>query len=151
MSETKATLADCAEGRAFKEQVRQRVEMETEYEALGLRALACKHWRWMSGMLGLSIQSSSRSIWIRVVDPPNDDTAECWPDFRDPATLGCLLALVREASNDPEAHAEVLSSYRGVWICYFARDTRAKEGKSEAEVLVAALEAASQPLDLKDK
>lgn len=99
MSEDKAKLNDSTEGMAFKEQVRQRVEIETMYEALDVRATGCTHWRWMMGMLGLSIQSSSRSIWIRVVDPPNDDTSECWPDLRDPATVGCLLSLVRETWN----------------------------------------------------
>lgn len=116
------------------------------WEALGLRALACKHWRWMPGMLGLSMQSSSRSIWIRVVDPPNDDTTECWPDFTDPATLGCLLALVREAHNAPAAY--LMGSVSKKWVVHHFAEPEGywkpltKWQPTEAEALVAALEAA---------
>lgn len=155
MSKDKAKLNDSAEGRAFVEQVRQREAVETVYEALGVRALACKGWRWREGMLGLSVKSSSRSIWIRVVDPPNDDTNECWPDFRDPATLGCLLALVREAWNDPTLGVSAARGGRsgrpaGCWHFHGRKPHRRGFGRrftgdfffAEASALVAALEAA---------
>jgi hypothetical protein len=67
-------------------------------------AVACKAWRWMPGMLldgGLRIvgfcpegfayghsATAGHRVWI-------DEQA--MPDLADPATLGCLLALVREA------------------------------------------------------
>jgi len=70
------------------------------------------------------------------------------PDLTDPATLGCLLHLVREAHDEPEAHARC-----GWW--YGSLTWRVVEGESgtdehgittghdtEAEALVAALEAA---------
>jgi hypothetical protein len=62
------------------------------------------------------------------------------PDLTDPATLGCLLALVREAHAVPFLHVSVKISrehgyqfdchphHRGQWV------------DSEAEALVAALE-----------
>ena len=136
--------------RAFREEVRSARESSerlTKLEALGTRALACRHWRWMPGMLGLSTHSSSRSIWIRIVDPPQDDTSECWPDLSDPATLGCLLALVREAWSIPSLYVrlnpygtdKVQLTWRGPGSTTILALANAE---TEAEALVKALEAA---------
>jgi hypothetical protein len=69
------------------------------------------------------------------------------PDLTDPATLGCLLVLVREAWGDP--HVYVLScasdwftvcspnAEGGKWLAHPPID-----GSTEAEALIAALEAA---------
>ena len=142
--------------------VKEGSERLARLEALGQRAVACKGFRWTAGMLGLSDHSSSRSIWIRVVDPPQDDTSECWPDLSDPATVGCLLALVREAWHSPSLHTrigvdgwEVRDTYCTVVddkpatiVC--GLDWKSRSGAidpnephaSEIEALVAALEAA---------
>lgn len=82
--------------------------------------------------------------WYRLTDgdgygmpfkhvPPNPRDA--WPDLTDPATLGCLLALVREALDIPYLCTSV--SPEGRWWVdgYSLHDT-------EAEALIAALEAA---------
>ena len=61
------------------------------------------------------------------------------PDLTDPATLGCLLALVREAWVDPNAHT---MPYYGRWAVFLSSDQDAGDGSTEAEALVAALEAA---------
>ena len=71
-------------------------------EELAKRAVACKHWRWMPGMLD--------AVFGRVVAVYEDEIvfADCRvaafakvqpdsPDVDDHATIGCLLALVREA------------------------------------------------------
>jgi hypothetical protein len=91
--------------------------MTPELEALGRRAVACAGWRWMPGMLrtdgGRVVGSDGARLFIcqRTLSPdadgqmwpdlvlwPADDGA---PDISDPATLGCLLALVEEAAGGP--------------------------------------------------
>ena len=115
--------------------------MNKEIEALAFRAIACPRWRWLPGMLALSYP---RSIWIRIVNPPTDDTSECFPDLSDPATLGALLALVREGFG-PTFHLIPL----GGWLAQGARLPNGATVNlgicepSEAAALVAALEAAS--------
>lgn len=148
--------------------------MTEEQLALARRAVACKGWRWMPGMAiaemglgctsGLFICDHGRVLDVRDDDgmqmvsaseyPYDDDgipeyrwaDATHVPDLTDPATLGCLLALVREAwnadwiyvvcdqMNDPEDGGYL-------WrVCVpWASDIVAP---TEAEALVAALEAA---------
>ena len=136
-------------------------------EQLACRAVACKRWRWIPGMLahtGLRIvrhdsdgylvgyfanhayiSTCINDVWT---DAP-DNTVDCLPDFRDPATMGCLLALVREAWG-PEATVSVNIS--GFWAVGGARIQTGKSAghtinlgiwkATEVEALVAALEAA---------
>ena len=63
------------------------------------------------------------------------------PDLTDPATLGCLLALVREACGDPLAYT---MAYYGRWTLCSDRyeEIDPGDGATEAEALIAALEAA---------
>ena len=70
-------------------------------EELARRAVACKGWRWMPGMLTVSrmrVTGSDRTDVLalrgREVLPVGPHSL---PDLDDPATLGCLLKLVREA------------------------------------------------------
>jgi len=124
----------------------------TDLEILGRRLVACRHFRPMRGMRDLQGRTWDEALlwrWSNEFDVP---------DLSDPATLGCLLALVREALNVPTAH--VLPSL-GAW--YIERDAQdgsednewlhvdgvwgcgsaaVIETKTEAEALVAALEAA---------
>ena len=91
---------------------------------------------------------------VRDHDP---DTPACLgglsvPDLTDPATVGCLLALVRSAYSDPWFYVRPSHTYRpdGVlgWECFGylpGRDGGSWRGSgyaSEVEALVAALEAA---------
>lgn len=64
----------------------------TDLESLARRAVACPRWKWMQGMRSLS------GLRLLSRDPLTIGSSAL-PDFTDPATLGCLLALVREAWN----------------------------------------------------
>jgi hypothetical protein len=61
------------------------------------------------------------------------------PDLTDPATIGCLLALVREAWGDPCMY---LAPADGWYVGKGGRDSMAGKGQTEAAALVASLEAA---------
>jgi hypothetical protein len=123
----------------LRERVREVMVREAWKETLGQRAVACKGWKWKQGMLGLS---RVRGIWIRVVDPPCDDTSGCFPDLSDPATLGCLLALVREVWND--SSVGIFRSALGQEWCVLIQKggLQGFHAPTEAAALVAALEAA---------
>lgn len=134
--------------------------MTPEFEALARRAVACKGWRWMAGMLAVRVGTSlggTLGRGHRVVrgatpdralsvircdgDAFRADSVDFAPDFADPATLGCLLALVREAHGSPLLRVE---GFPDGWRT--VRSDRAPYivglGPTEAAALVAALEAA---------
>jgi len=104
---------------------------------LAKRAVACRHWRWMEGM---KVVAGPR-LW-RDLDGPFD----AWPDLDDPATLGCLLELVRDkwmengriwlSWDEPfwKIHPEIGGAF---WPDYLYGDFT-----SEQEALIVALEAA---------
>lgn len=74
--------------------------------------------------------------------------ADALPDLEDPATLGCLLELVRRAVSDPNAYVDYSFSeptwYVNARYEYEGRDVLGvfAQADTEAEALVAALEAA---------
>ena len=123
---------------------------------LARRAVACRHWRWLPGMRCLdgsrmlragSDLSGPYQAWSDehydacACKMRPEETRDDLPDLSDPATLGALLALVREAG----AYIRHLSmlpmgcTVNVAWpdgrICDYHRETL-------AEALVAALEAA---------
>jgi hypothetical protein len=120
--------------------------MNSKNMELGLRAIGCEGWKWMSGM--------------NAVIPPHDDVCgysyrltetsrvnfgKAYPDLEDPATLGCLLSLVRKAWGPvvfvfPDTgwyvqRAKLPNGGGGISLGICAN--------SEAEALVMALEAAN--------
>lgn len=136
--------------------------MTPELEALAFRAVACPRWRWMSGMLRTGgtrlCKYDGRGRWTAL-----KGKAICYvftgiPDLTDPATLGCLLALVREVYGSPSLYCRLSSTTRAsdgirAWeVIGWLDPSRSPNGRggsfrgwgyaSEAEALVATLEAA---------
>lgn len=118
--------------------------MDNRLLALGRRAIACRGWRWMEGIKYEAYDSAtSRIVALRVILEGSTAPHECIPDLSDPATLGCLEALVTLAND-------------GKCICYKCGDfdcaywkVETPAGKwnqynveSYADALVCALEAA---------
>lgn len=102
---------ELAEARAY---IRRRILAEeparktvvghvTNAYELGRRAVACKHFYWVPGML---LSNGRRvGVWVPGTVCGSSETetpydAIVLPDLSDPATLGCLLHLVREAWPD---------------------------------------------------
>lgn len=103
---------------------------------LGKRAVACRRWRWMPGMADL---------WGgRMREGDGLDRMHALPDLTDPATLGCLLALVREAWGDPGMFVRPRGSkMRPDWAVFTGQNSDLVcAASAEAEALVAAWEAA---------
>lgn len=120
--------------------------------ALGKRAVACKGFRWLRGMLRQDdYRYVSSGVWARWSDVHSLTTAlhspDQWPDLTDSATRGCLLTLVREAWG---------GDFEQVWLEWYpplsrwgiqgghagTRSVLLASGPTEAEALVAALETA---------
>jgi len=129
-----------------------------DHISLGRRLVACKNFRPMRGMRDVQGRSWDDSLlwrWNSAIDVP---------DLRDPATVGCLLALVRAAHGAPSVtfegrtYSSVLhvvcfggmyyvkrdcgdgdeDLYEdGLWSQNYRRDAYSIERASEAEALVA--------------
>ena len=113
--------------------------MTADTEALARRAVACKGWRWVPGMLGAG-------TGLRL-----DELTQHWeaeiPDLSDPCTLGGLTALLAEAYGVTLDDVHVVRTTGMVWSVWIFRadDSSyrvATHEPSRAEALVAALEAA---------
>ena len=124
-----------------------------DMESLGQRAAACKHWKWMRGMAN---QHGDRMLYAgvgnqwasmaEVFEFDNDEMGALIPDLTDPATLGCLLHLVREACGHLGFYATMPSRTGQFAAAYFDGQDFQRIGypfSSEAEALVASLEQAS--------
>jgi hypothetical protein len=122
--------------------------MTDEQTALSRRAVVCRGWRWLSGALDqtgrrvMCVWPDDLGIkWSHIPENCVVRDADALPDLTDAATLGCLLALVRELRQEPTGF--VVPTHAGGWSYYtrlIAADWYA--GDTEAEALVAALEAA---------
>jgi len=106
--------------------------MTDDMKARARRAVKCDRSRWMPGMCTddmLLVVRQDASRRIQVTDGVTmwwRDSDSALPDFSDPATRGCLLALVREAVNIPHAVVEVRpmrDAWRGIVGAAHATET----------------------------
>ena len=145
--------------------------MPTEnFRELSERLVACKHFKWMPGMLAIRSNGCEYRVCQVVFgdeEYPKGRIANGWgdwgcfnnatPDLTDPATLGCLLFLVREAWKDPAIATSDLVGYDGYnWVTIINTEHLDLQlphtrhgvtyfcGETEAEALVVALEAANE-------
>lgn len=116
-------------------------EQLENFEELARRAVACKRWKWMPGMRYL-VGSTSGRLTDNQCKGKLPLVADAIPDLRDPATLGCLLWLVRHAWSDPLVGI-FRSALEPEW-CVLMRKSglHGFHATTEAGALVAALDAA---------
>jgi len=105
---------------------------------------------WRPGMLGARAHDRmpTRFIGAHVDDAEGMDLSGVEPNFTDPATVGCLLAAVREAWQAPYMHVVWMGntpagpSTSSWWsACIDCRVVG--HGPTESDALIAALEAAA--------
>ena len=116
--------------------------MNEEMIGLSHRVVACKNWRWLPGMRCLPTEGMV-TVPLRLTDDLNwpHDLGLRLPDISDPATLGCLLALVRDAWGDPYLCC-VGDRETGWRLDGYAAVEDIHSYSSEAEALFVALRAA---------
>lgn len=135
--------------------------MASDRPDLGRRAVACAGWRWLEGMRWVgrdALTGEPCEGRIGVTAETVDDLLNpsvvvgVLPDLQDPATKGCVLALVREAVKDPTAccfrWARPTPS-RLLWevsSCVGVPCTLYGTGYTEAEALIETLEDANAAL-----
>jgi len=108
---------------------------------LARRLVASPRWRWMPGMRATRAGPWTEPDAVRVPESlPNGGYPGWLPDLTDPATVGCLLSLVREALKDHELFARRELELGGPgWVVVRITTAMIIRGATEAEALVEAL------------
>jgi len=103
-------------------------------------------------VVGESREAWGTRLWVSLLGADSaggvfvrsfcDSSGSCLPDLTDPATVGCLLALVRDAWGDPTYLPTCLDAHDEAWVIESPKRERQTRYGSYASVLVAALESA---------
>jgi len=112
-------------------------------DALWRELMDAERVRWMGGMVtrrgGIVADGDTRSIWVcSPVGPLRVSPADVLLSWDHPATIGCLVAMAREATGDAEASCVV---YGGLWHCDWHGNESIAE--TEPEALLLAIQAAT--------
>lgn len=109
--------------------------MDQKTQKFATDVVRCKNWRWIPGMVWISPGGSSGRVVLDWI-PDNNS----FPDLTDPATLGCLLFLVRQARKEPNWFpTELFDGAETAWVIEQPSPTRQTRYDSEISALVAAL------------
>jgi hypothetical protein len=111
----------------------------------GRTYVGCGEWAEVEDVARLVLTAGLDDLLRRSLPHPRvSGSDDALPDLTDPCTVGCLLALVREAWSDPCVYAMRLNVRRQIWVVHVPSDRHNihGEGDTEAAALVAALEAA---------
>lgn len=131
------------------------IDQETSEELkLAIKAMRCKHWHAMNGMLDL------RGVRLNVPGIERFSVVLLMPDFKDEQTMECLRTLVRNACQDLYVAARPLNEQeredkisKNEWaVDLDCLDRVSKHpkwrttvfGRTEAEALIQALESAER-------
>lgn len=122
--------------------------MLTDYdlyiESLCKRAKACPAFRWVGGMLVITPVKSDIRVTYRINSEPAIIDGAHYPNVTDPATVGGLLYLIREAVGDPSVGIYAVDVFnQRQWVCAGISAVLAR-GATESEALVFALEEVSK-------
>ena len=122
--------------------------------ALWRKLLAAGRVRWVAGMSTRYEWRVVRVAGSRCLAVPHDGGMAVWrsahdwlPVWTDPATIGCLVALVREAAQDPTAYACVvpgaLLDGEDRWCIIVPGVRELIQAETEPEALLLAIQAAT--------
>lgn len=114
--------------------------MTADLETLARRAVACRHWRWMPGMqlIHPAETDGMTGYALRLAVDGYQARLGEYPDLSDPATVGCLAALVRQVSGKPHLFAQFTLDDH--WSICDLHDHRSAFVRYEAEAWVEVLE-----------
>jgi hypothetical protein len=115
------------------------------------RWVALPGWRWMPGMCSangsrvLFVDDDNGDVCLSVDDGQvpywlDGPAQNMLPDVTDPATRGCLLALAREITGQPDLSTVWISS-ADVWCPRWMQDGRSTFGAARSRETAALLEA----------